>query len=212
MKKPLFITLFILVLMIIVLKYSATKKSINSSNAIPVVDNSNVNSSTIDNNLSNANTFDSLGIWEISNYVNEFNEITKEKYIRMKDDISGTFSNSATQNSELTVRFLINGNKNVNIMLFEYAGNNPVKEGVEENYKVRIKHNDDNPITLYANNYSDRLSFDKKSSAKITDIFKQGGSVSFFIIENSQYSISQYQFKIEDCTGFDKIIKLFNKK
>lgn len=67
------------------------------------------------------------GIWNIAYYVDDFGEPTKKGYIRNPSYIRGTFSNTATQNSDLNVRFLIDSATDVSIMLYEYAGNNPVK-------------------------------------------------------------------------------------
>jgi len=50
---------------------------------------------------------DNLGIWEIGYFVDEFGEPTKERFITTKNPIYGTLSNSATQNSDLRVHFII---------------------------------------------------------------------------------------------------------
>tara|TARA_B100000900_G_scaffold393353_1_gene389744 strand:+ start:91 stop:270 length:180 start_codon:yes stop_codon:yes gene_type:complete len=47
----------------------------------------------------------SFGDWEISNYVDRFGDETSYSYIKYYTD--GTFSNSATNNSDLFVRILI---------------------------------------------------------------------------------------------------------
>lgn len=67
------------------------------------------------------------GIWENTFYVNKFGEYTKDKYIRNRNFISGKFSNSATEDSNLNVRFLSEGPNKISIMLYEYARDNPVK-------------------------------------------------------------------------------------
>ena len=45
------------------------------------------------------------GMWEIRHYVDRFGEPTKEGYITNKSLIEGKFSNSATSNSDLNVKF-----------------------------------------------------------------------------------------------------------
>lgn len=183
---------------------------------MPATDSSN-SSSTVDS-LTNAlidsanYAQDSMKIWEVRYYVDEFNEPTNEGYITTKEDIYGTFSNSATQNSNLIVRFLISNGVELNIMLFEYAGTNPVKTGLEDSYTVKVKHNDSEPIVITATNYSDRLSFSKSASKKVTDMLLQGGKLNFYIVENTEYSSSEYKFKIDDCSGFDKALNHLKKK
>ena len=79
------------------------------------------------------------GIWMIESYVDDFGAPTKKKYITNSDVINGKFSNSATTNSELNVKIIIESQNVIDIKLFEYAGKNPVKTCVEEGYKIRVK-------------------------------------------------------------------------
>ena len=70
------------------------------------------------------------GIWSVKFYVDDFGEPTKKGYIINTKKIRGTFSNTATQDSKLDVEFVISGHPkrvSVEIYLYEYAHNNPVK-------------------------------------------------------------------------------------
>jgi len=141
----------------------------------------------------------SLGSWKVKFYVDDFGEPTKQKYLTCRVCF-GTFSNSATTDSDLAVQFLIEKNA-VNIQLYEYLGTNPVKKGIEDQYKVRVKSGDEIQ-DLTARNYSDRLSFNEINSKKIIDFFKKGQPLKFAIISNSRYSESSYKFTFEDVSGF----------
>ena len=120
-----------------------------------------------------------LGIWQVGYYVDNFGDPTNEGYIRNKILIRGSFSNTATQNSALDVKFLISNSRDISIMLYEYARNNPVKAVSSDSYTVRMKDSNGNKITLRAVNYSDRLGFNKTDSRKVHNILLRGGRIQF---------------------------------
>jgi len=135
------------------------------------------------------------GMWTVSYYVDDFGEPTKEGYIRNTNLISGTFSNTATQNSDLNVKFLISNSSDISIMLYEYAGNNPVKAYSSESYQVLIQDKDGKRLKLRATNYSDRLSFDKTASRQVHNILMKGGAIKFKIYEIDTPT-TEYDFTI----------------
>jgi hypothetical protein len=135
------------------------------------------------------------GMWRVGYYVDDFGEPTKSGYIKNTLLIRGTFNNSATQYSDLDVKFLISSSIDISIQLYEYAGNNPVKAYSSEDYSVLIQDKDGNRLRLYATNYSDRLSFNSKNSNKIHDILMKGGTIKFKIIE-SETPTTEYEFTI----------------
>ena len=116
--------------------------------------------------------------------------------------ISGTFSNTATQNSDLNVKFLITNANDVNIMLYEYANNNPVKAYSSESYQVLIQDKDGNRVKLIATNYSDRLNFDKSASKQVHDILMKGGTIKFKIYELDTPT-TQYDFTIDNADWYE---------
>ena len=122
----------------------------------------------------------SLGIWTISHYVDEFGEPTKDGFIL--GSTQGTFSNSATEGSDLNVDLLIDNESKISIQLYEYAGSNPVKSGISENYRIKIKSSDGKTATLDAYNGSDRLTLDKKDSKILSSFLLKGGKLSFYIV------------------------------
>ena len=142
------------------------------------------------------------GIWSVQYYVDDFGEPTKEGYIKNTNLISGTFSNTATQNSALNVKFLITNASDINIMLYEYAGNNPVKAYSSESYQVLIQDKDGNRLKLIATNYSDRLNFNKTASKQVHNILLKGGSIKFKIYEIDTPT-TEYDFTINNADWYE---------
>ena len=142
------------------------------------------------------------GIWTVQYYVDDFGEPTKEGYIRNTDLIRGSFSNTATQNSALDVKFLITNSNDINIMLYEYASNNPVKAYSAESYQVMIQDKDGNRVKLKATNYSDRLNFDKTASKQVHSILMKGGSIKFKIYEIDTPT-TEYDFTINNADWYE---------
>lgn len=74
--------------------------------------------------------------WIIKNYVDEFDRPTEEQYITNEYYITGTFSNSATTDSELKVMFLIDKDY-IRIKLYEY-GDNVVNNSYSKNKEYSL--------------------------------------------------------------------------
>ncbi|MBN1968438.1 MAG: hypothetical protein JW870_03635 [Candidatus Delongbacteria bacterium] len=142
------------------------------------------------------------GIWTVQYYVDDFGEPTKEGYIRNTNLINGTFSNTATQNSALNVKILITNSNDINIMLYEYAGNNPVKAYSSESYQVLVQDKDGNRLKLRATNYSDRLNFDKTASKQVHNILMKGGCIKFKIFEIDTPT-TEYDFTINNADWYE---------
>ena len=142
------------------------------------------------------------GMWKVQYYVDEFGKPTKQGYICNSLLIRGTFSNTATQDSELDVRFLISNSSDISIKLFEYAGNNPVKSYSSDSYTVMVQDKDERRLKLTATNYSDRLSFNKAASRKIHYALKKGGTLIFYIYENDTPT-TQYNFIIRNADWYE---------
>ncbi len=145
---------------------------------------------------------DNTGMWSVSHYVDDFGEPTKEGYIRNSSYIGGLFSNTATQNSALNVRFLISNSSNISIKLFEYAGNNPVKAYSSESYRVLTQGADGKRLKLTATNYSDRLSFSKTDSRKVHSVLMKGGQIKFKIYEIDTPT-TEYDFTISEADWYE---------
>lgn len=142
------------------------------------------------------------GIWSVGYYVDEFGEPTKKGYVRNTNVIRGTFSNTATQDSDLDVKLLITNSSDISIQLYEYAGNNPVKAYSPDSYTVLIQDKEGNRLKIRAVNYSERLGFDANESRKVHNALMKGGSLKFRITENDTPT-TQYEFTIENADWYD---------
>lgn len=151
------------------------------------------------------------GIWEVSFYVDRFGERTPEKLIRNSTPISGTFSNTATEDSDLSVFILIDGASKISLQLFEYARNNPVKAVSSDSYTVRVKDRDGKQHDLEAVNYSDRLTCGPDASRKIHSALMKGGQVQFWIQED-ETPTTQYRFSIVSADWYDNAYQKFLSK
>ncbi len=153
--------------------------------------------------------FNNTGIWSVKYFVDNFGEPTKDSYITNTNLIRGTFSNSATQNSKLDVKFLIPSSSRISIMLYEYAGSNPVKAYSSTWYEVFIQDKNKTRIRIFAENTSDRLLFDKIDSRKIHNVLLKGGTVKFRIVENS---ITNYEFAIKRADFYNNAFRKLQQK
>lgn len=135
-----------------------------------------------------------LGIWEIGYYVDNFGEATKEPYI--STDLSGKFSNSATTNSDLNVRFLVD-KSSIRIQLYEYAGNHPIKgEGIIY-FKIRDKNGKEHEIRAF-NSSTGNTNVDQDDFKKLKNILLSGGTIKFIALAGKYGSPSQYSFTIDN--------------
>ena len=154
------------------------------------------------------------GIWENAFYYDKFGKPTEIRLIRNKDFISGKFSNTATENSDLNVRFLINSESNIAISLYEYKDNNPVKASSFDNriqYYVAYKDNNGKEHQLTAFNPSDRLIFSDADAQQIHKSLLSGGELQFWI-EEKETPTTHYQFAIKNADGYgNAYAKLISK-
>jgi hypothetical protein len=145
------------------------------------------------------------GTWVIRNFVDNFGEKTKERYIGNGIPIFGSFSNTATQNSALKVELMISNSTSISIQLYEYAGDNPVKAASPEypiRYSIGMKDSEGNKYTLRARDYSDRLDLDETNSRQVHNALMKGGRIQFWIKE-SETPTTEYQFTIDNADWYD---------
>lgn len=148
------------------------------------------------------------GIWRVGHYVDEFGASTAKAYVTNHANFSGTFSNTATQNSELEALLLIDSEK-MSLQLYEYAGDNPVKAYSEERYSVRVRDANQKTYDLHASNYDDRLVIDKSDEATLHNILKRGGRVSFRI-DQLDFPTS-YNFSIPDAKYYGNAYRMMTE-
>lgn len=141
-------------------------------------------------------------MWKVRHYVNDFGDATKKGYIANEMPIVGTFSNSATQDSPLLVRLMFDKDLSINIHLYEYAGNNPVKAYGSDAYSVKVKDKDGKAYRLHGTNYaSDRLTLDKSSAKQLHVALLKGGKVQFVINEDDTPT-TNYAFALDNADGY----------
>jgi hypothetical protein len=142
------------------------------------------------------------GMWTVKHYVDEFGAETKNGYVSNAEPIQGTFSNSATQDSDLLVTLLIDKDLGMSIKLYEYARNNPVKAYSSDSYEVNVKDAAGKPYHLRAVNYeSDRMTLDKPSAKQLHAALLKGGKVQF-VIRESDTPTTVYNFTLENAGGY----------
>ena len=147
---------------------------------------------------------ENLGDWEIRYYVDEFNNPTDEKYITNKELIVGTFSNSATNNSLLYARVLIDNldGLRISIMLYEY-GRNQVKASYEKNFTITLldtnKTKHDLRGIMYSGSDRVKLYVSYGGYDYISTMFNAlcgKGTISLYMVE-SKYVKSEYLFSLD---------------
>ena len=134
----------------------------------------------------------------------------------MKQLITGTFSNSAATNKELTVKLLISLNKNnevdVAIELFEYGSLKVKNNGIKEaGYYLTIRNDngDDYPASGKMLKNGDRIHlvnltyFKLNYNEKFVELLKNNKKLKIYMTDDNKYGNSTYKFDI-DTTGFDK--------
>lgn len=142
--------------------------------------------------------------WEISYYVDEFNNPTSEAYIRTTGVLYGTFSNSATTDSKLYARILIDS-KNTTIKLWEYC-----ELQVKADTLVNINYN----ITILDDagrkHYTTGTMYEGGERVYLSDntlinLLKSNSQLKIYIQENSEYGVnSTYLFSVV-CSNFESV-------
>lgn len=154
---------------------------------------------------------ENFGGWEIRYYVDEFNRPTDEMYITNTDLIVGTFSNSATNNSLLKARILVDNldGPRVSIILYEY-GNNQVKSYYEATYNITLLDTNDEKHNLKGIMYDggDRVKLYVSYGgydyiSMMINALLQPGEVSLYMVE-SKYTVNEYLFSV-DTSNFSEL-------
>jgi len=153
-----------------------------------------------------------FGIWQMKYYVDEFNDRTDEWYITT--EVQGTFSNSATTNSDLRAILLVNSTDNIinriddyynrldgiSIMLYEYNEHKVTNSYSEKrHYTINIKDSNGEKHSLEGIIYSgsDRIELDLDNSDQLFSILSMGGKTSFSIIDDA-LPTTHYVFSVYD--------------
>jgi hypothetical protein len=146
-----------------------------------------------------------FGMWKVANYAGDIGDNKNSLYLTNSLTIWGTQSNSASDNSELKVKFLVD-KVSFCIKLYEY-GRTVVKKGDEKAYKISIKSAQNEVVEFTAKNPSDRLFINEPEAKKIIELFNKGGRISFSLVSDSKTTPSTYSFTIENPEGFGNALK-----
>jgi hypothetical protein len=143
--------------------------------------------------------------WSIGSFVDDFGEKTGVKFIHNAIKINGKFSNSATNNSNLKVDFIIS-KKDVGIELYEY---NSSLAHFLDFYNIQIQVQDKNGVrTEFKGTISNAgkrigIAGQEQNRKIIIGILKAVGIVKFRIsVSSSGNVMSNYAFDI-NADGFD---------
>lgn len=148
-----------------------------------------------------------MGLWSLGNYVDEFGDRTGDRFLSLSS--VGTFSNTATTDSLLTVEMLYDLRKEPKIVLYEYGSEPPVI-GVHSNTyynnlrcKGKIEEQTFN-FNLKQAHGADRFTFPdgwgaSKSEKKALSIFRETIEAEGFaqvICEPWERPTTQYKFSM----------------
>jgi hypothetical protein len=154
--------------------------------------------------LSAQNNSNSVGIWRIHEFVDEFGDKTGEKFISTGDFIRGTFSNSAIKDGQLRAVPIIS-RQSFGFQFYEdyFRANNVASTFIIINSAtVSVRDKDGNTLRLRGT--TPEMSGQRLYIAPFVDIIsalKKGGLVRFSInIDN----INVYRFDISNADGFDR--------
>lgn len=148
------------------------------------------------------------GIWELGHYVDNFGEKTGQSFITNTKLIKGVFSNSATENSNLNVGFLINDTSKISIQLFEYGRNNPVKQYRTKYYTIYMQDKDGQKFKLSGYNAStDRLTLFDSNALILHNALIKGGTIKLNIIEDDTPT-TKYSFVIDNADWYSNAYEL----
>ncbi len=141
-------------------------------------------------------------MWTTNFYVDEFGEPTTNGFIQNTTPIAGKMSNTATQNSDINVTFLISNEKDVAFQIYEYAGRTPIKiyGNNVERYNVVVKAGEEK-FKMQGINYADRISFDERDSKKLNKLLLTNEKLSFLVTEQRNKT-SKYIFTIENTNDY----------
>lgn len=144
-----------------------------------------------------------FGIWEVGTYSDEFGDATDEKYI--KATLNGTFSNLVTEGSDLAVVILIDKSM-IRIQLYEYAGNNPIKDMGLLHFKAKDSKGEIHEF--YASNREGGSNIVRNAYVDtVINLLSSGGKISFIGKTLDSAVHSEYKFTINNADHLEEALK-----
>ena len=139
-----------------------------------------------------------IGSWRIGSYVDDFGDATSQKFIA--NEVSGTFSNSATNDSYLYARVFVDGfpKEEIHFRFSEYDRNSPVTGYMSSGQSYFGKVRDQNgttysfSATLYKG--STEVSVNKRNQKELLSLLKTNQQLRFMLRESDGTAV--YSFSI----------------
>jgi len=137
-------------------------------------------------------------VWTIRYYVDSFRQETDEAYIVNEDDFIGVFSNSATTNSRLDARLLVDKD-DIAIILFEY-GRNMVQNSSSRNsvsYAIVMRTEDDTRTEMTGSipPGANRILVDSRHHSRVISALSGTGTIDFYIVQTDR-TTTNYLFQV----------------
>jgi hypothetical protein len=150
--------------------------------------------------------------WEKDFYIDDFGDKTDKDYERMM--ARGTFSNSATQNSEAHYKFVKNTEEmTLTISVYEYGSN--LATSIDHSFEqVKIK-TPSGVVTIKEVFFSNigRLRFSKESFTELNKAISESGEYVMVFSKSSEYSMgSSYKIKFSITDLKEKTIETTETK
>ena len=140
--------------------------------------------------------------WAQGFYVDNFGDETDKWYVRTLNMVEGTFCNTATSDSPLSVDVIVDCEGNVTFFIYEYAQeDNLVKNGssqYSEYYRISIRDDTGSTIDVRGEMYpgSDRISIVDNDKSTILNMMISVKTMRFFIQKESSPATT-YRFDLD---------------
>ncbi len=164
-------------------------------------------SSTDDSYPKNSEVFIS-DLWEKAYYVDSFGDYTTTSYLRLKNGLYGTFSNSATTNSRLKVQFLIDSPNEMAIKLFEYGTSEVKGYYSDSSYYIYVKDEAGVTHMFTGKNSSDRIEISASDCPKLHKLLLENKILKFHITYQTNTS---YNFTLNNDESYQKYFEELGK-
>lgn len=139
-------------------------------------------------------------LWETYYYVDDFNQPTEDGYICNSTYFLGTFSNSATTDSNLLVNVVVD-EVDIAFFLYEY-GSNLVKNNsssYDDLYNITMRTADGTDLSFTGTMFcgDDRIFIDPDFIPQVVSALSQeGNTMTSFYIENAERTVNNYLFTV----------------
>ena len=200
MKKR--IVVFLTCLMCISLCACGRTESTGGNNANTQTENNSETQTTETSTETSTETDnkDEASMWETYYYVDDFNQPTEDGYICNSTYFLGTFSNSATTDSNLFVNVVVD-EVDIAFFLYEY-GSNQVKNNsssYDDLYNITMRTADGTDLSFTGTMFcgDDRIFIDQDYIPQVISALSQeGNTMTSFYIENAERTTTNYLFTV----------------